>query len=1539
MSKQYFNSLTRSIVVLGLIAASNPLGLSPAFAAPTAPNVTIDNQATGTFEDLDDTSTGPQNVVSNVVSVTVEEVAGISIVSSNIPTAPVNGIANFDFTIKNIGNDPTKFFLPSTLNATKITGGNQSGVLQIVSYVPAGSTTPVVLGTPLDVNTAGDTNSLSDPTLGGNTTFGSIPADAAIVVRVKVNVTAAAGSPVSVVLGDTPTVGDSNIDYTAGTNDVYTVDNPDNSTVSGEAVGTPGTPINGVREASATRSVNAISSGTDYGDAPSDLSSIDASLNPAYPTLSANNGASHSLNGTTYLGAGVSTEANGQPTANADGDTQDDGVTFPTIGSSPVMLVGQFNTISVNASTAGVLNAWIDWNQDGQWDSSEQIALNRNLTAGNNTITVNPLNTSPHGKTYARFRFSSQSNLQPTGAAIDGEVEDYAINLAMPGINQCTAPLLNGGFEAPITSSSSPAPLQVFVAGKINAYKEADVPGWATIATNPSAAPSTTPVIISDFNKRNAIEIWNTASGTTAYTGNQFAEINAYTLGKLYQDLTTTPGVTIRWQFAHRGRNGNDTIRVLMGVPGATVSQGTYTTGNTAWKVYSGTYTIPAGQDITRFEFEAVSTASTNAGEGNFIDDIQFGVDCPQPISGTVFEDPNYGGGAGRPFSTPTTSARPNARVELYDATGAFKGFAITDSAGAYTFDSTNVVGGVFAGDYKVRVVNSTVTSSRPGSIAGLLPVQTFRTDAITGTVTNVTNRVGGEKPAEVDAPANITSANLSTLDTATEEVQSITTVKVVSGGATEINFGYNFDTIVNTNDIGQGSLRQFVTNSNTLLNTGLTQVGQTAGQEVSIFMIPNGTARPGLSSTYATGLNGTGGNANAAVIALNSQLVITDNNTSIDARTQTTNVSNSNAGTVGTGGTVGTDGLTLDVIPKPEVVLDFSTMSIVNGTLDPTGGGSNAIVIQGQNTALAGFAFYGYKISQGLAGLNKGMVWVTPSVTDAGKTILTQLFGGTLADGTKPPVNSLVGSGIQTSGGAEISNSYFAYLADAADFENINGTKAKFFNNELAFNGPQTTSGIDMSGLYADQLETGAGSKNITVSGNLVRNSNKINATNAQGQGIQISNSTFVTVENNSFIDNNIFGINVSASDSLIQKNIVTGTKNGPGFTQGSGIIVYYGDGTGVNNRISQNSTFDNVKLGIDHQIDGVTPNDGLKNPNQPNNGMDYPIITSSSVSGGTLTVKGYVGNVATGSPTFGGATIEFFVGASDTNDKGKVFSTDPATVSKLHAEGQTYLGSCTTDASGLFGTAAQPCNFIVPANTSPTKITATATDAAGNTSEFSASNIDPRLLLVKRITAINGSTNTTNGDNLANYLQDDANPYDDNTIETTLAPSMNFPVADTTFWPGTTAKTSSNFLLGGMNGGNIKPKDVIEYTIYFLSSGDSTATNVLFCDRVPANVTFMPTAFDSALFSKAPGGVTESRGILTQLNGSEASYTNVADGDAARYFPAGSDPKLVYPKVNCGGTNDNGAVVVDLGSLPNATDVGTPGSYGFVRFRGRVK
>ena len=221
-------------------------------------------------------------------------------------------------------------------------------------------------------------------------------------------------------------------------------------------------------------------------------------------------------------------------------------------------------------------------------------------------------------------------------------------------------------------------------------------------------------------------------------------------------------------------------------------------------------------------------------------------------ITGTVFEDINYGGGNGRTYTGANISAQssswsnnaiavPNARVELYDNTGAFVTSTTTNASGQYTFSSlTN-------GDYSVRVVNSTVSSNRASNSTGktIIPVQTFRATASS----NITNEVGGADPAKVDANSNTTSATLASLTTASTTAQSVTTVTITGSNTTGIDFGYNYDVITNTNNSGQGSFRQFILNSNELGNTNLDQEDnptggvsfpKEAGWETSIFMIPS---------------------------------------------------------------------------------------------------------------------------------------------------------------------------------------------------------------------------------------------------------------------------------------------------------------------------------------------------------------------------------------------------------------------------------------------------------------------------------------------------------------------------------------------------------------------------------------------------------------------------------------------------------------------------------------------------------------------------
>ncbi|MGG6268486.1 beta strand repeat-containing protein [Leptolyngbya sp. AN03gr2] len=184
------------------------------------------------------------------------------------------------------------------------------------------------------------------------------------------------------------------------------------------------------------------------------------------------------------------------------------------------------------------------------------------------------------------------------------------------------------------------------------------------------------------------------------------------------------------------------------------------------------------------------------------------------------------------------------------------------------------------------------------------------------------------------------------------------------------------------------------------------------------------------------------------------------------------------------------------------------------------------------------------------------------------------------------------------------------------------------------------------------------------------------------------------------------------------------------------------------------------------------------------------------------------------------------------------------------------------------------------------------------------------PKLLLVKRITRINSTDITT--------VVDDPNTTDDNDPN----------------W------VNSTFLRGAIDGGTIKPGDELEYTIYYLSAGDTTANNVWLCDRVPDNTTFSSTAFNGFPTQAAGGLPSGDRGMQWLYNGQTESLTNVGDGDVAQYFPAGNNPISPFPSVNCGGTNTNGAIVVNLGNLSHTTAPGIPAnSYGFVRFRGRVR
>ncbi len=169
--------------------------------------------------------------------------------------------------------------------------------------------------------------------------------------------------------------------------------------------------------------------GLDFGDAP-DVN--------GYPTLLVDDGARHVVlaadNPT--LGVAVDTEPDGQPDTMHAGDDQngtpddEDGVDFGGVfveGGAPVDV-----TLTTGA-TGGLVNAWIDWNADGDWDDAgEQIATDLAIAAGGSSVvTVAAPADAIRGASCARFRIDTVGGLTPMGLAMDGEIEDYPVAIGV----------------------------------------------------------------------------------------------------------------------------------------------------------------------------------------------------------------------------------------------------------------------------------------------------------------------------------------------------------------------------------------------------------------------------------------------------------------------------------------------------------------------------------------------------------------------------------------------------------------------------------------------------------------------------------------------------------------------------------------------------------------------------------------------------------------------------------------------------------------------------------------------------------------------------------------------------------------------------------------------------------------------------------------------------------------------------------------------------------------------------------------------------
>ena len=269
----------------------------------------------------------------------------------------------------------------------------------------------------------------------------------------------------------------------------------------------------------------------------------------------------------------------------------------------------------------------------------------------------------------------------------------------------------------------------------------------------------------------------------------------------------------------------------------------------------------------------------------------------------------------------------------------------------------------------------------------------------------------------------------------------------------------------------------------------------------------------------------------------------------------------------------------------------------------------------------------------------------------------------------------------------------------------------------------------------------------NNTIGGTASGARNLISGNNEEGVRLIDSGTTGNTVQGN------YIGTNISGTANL------GNTKNGVGIWDGASINAIGGTTPGAANRIAfsglggvvvlgnattdnairGNSHFENAILGIDLSGPGLTPNDPGDGDTGPNNIQNFPDVTAANVAGGSLLVT-YSVDSNPPNATYPLA-IDFF--KADAADE----------------EGQTFLISDSYTETDHGGCGTPPCmkaanlGSVAALEVSPgQKLVATATDDAGNTSEFS--------LFITVSSASGARYVATTGSDAGNDCMNPANP-----------------------------------------------------------------------------------------------------------------------------------------------------------------------------------
>ncbi len=167
----------------------------------------------------------------------------------------------------------------------------------------------------------------------------------------------------------------------------------------------------------------------DLGDAPD-----------TYKTLLNSEGPSHVLSSNLLLGQYVDAEDDGQPTTNADGDNLSDTpndedalAAVPALGTTYTSYELDVK-VTNNTGADATLSGWVDFNRNGVFNTGERAQATVPNGATSVKLNWTGLSGLSAGQSYIRLRIASVPSevANPSGdagAAGDGEVEDYSVNI------------------------------------------------------------------------------------------------------------------------------------------------------------------------------------------------------------------------------------------------------------------------------------------------------------------------------------------------------------------------------------------------------------------------------------------------------------------------------------------------------------------------------------------------------------------------------------------------------------------------------------------------------------------------------------------------------------------------------------------------------------------------------------------------------------------------------------------------------------------------------------------------------------------------------------------------------------------------------------------------------------------------------------------------------------------------------------------------------------------------------------------------------